>query len=197
MTWRILREPLSHFFGAECTGFSDSSRSRGGSHRRPEPDPSTVGGKAIPMSIATTWWRGLPQIFIMNSTIWRINTPDSRVRSRFPLRLSRLIWVTRGGDAGVQRRGNPAVAPAFAELRYVRLQQDAFADQLVELARSSVLNRTTYFLTAISFPTTNHLHRCLAATEIQKLPSFSMTGATRGSVMRLCWRRSPSLLLTS
>src|SRR4249919_777119 len=47
-------------------------------------------------------------------------------------------------DAGVQRRGNPAVAPAFAELRYVRLQQDAglrqqlggtlaFADQLVEL----------------------------------------------------------------
>src|SRR5450631_1045148 len=48
------------------------------------------------------------------------------------------------GDAGVQRRANPAVAPAFAELRYVRLQQDAglrqqpggtlaFADQLVEL----------------------------------------------------------------
>src|ERR1700687_1677840 len=48
------------------------------------------------------------------------------------------------GNAGVQRRGNPAVAPAFAELRYVRLQQDAglrqqlggtlaFADQLVEL----------------------------------------------------------------
>src|SRR5262252_1624578 len=46
-------------------------------------------------------------------------------------------------------------------------------------ARSSVLNRTTYFLTAISFPTTNHLHRCHAATEIPKLPSFSMTGATR------------------
>jgi hypothetical protein len=46
-------------------------------------------------------------------------------------------------------------------------------------ARSSALNRTTYFLTAISFPTTNHLHRCLAVTEIQKLPSFSMTGATR------------------
>jgi hypothetical protein len=33
-------------------------------------------------------------------------------------------------------------------------------------------------LTAISFPATNHLHRWLAATEIQKLPSFSMTGAT-------------------
>jgi hypothetical protein len=47
------------------------------------------------------------------------------------------------GDAGVQRRGDPAVAPAFARIRYVRLQQDArlrqqlggtlaFANQLVE-----------------------------------------------------------------
>jgi hypothetical protein len=44
--------------------------------------------------------------------------------------------------------------------------------------RSSAVNRTTYFLTAISFPATNHLPRWLAATEIQKLPSFSMTGAT-------------------
>src|SRR5260370_39099835 len=46
-------------------------------------------------------------------------------------------------------------------------------------ARPSSLVRTTYFLTAITFPTTNHLHRSLTATEIQKLPSFSMTGATR------------------
>src|ERR1700687_5701449 len=89
------------------------------------------------------------------------------------------------GNAGVQRRGNPAVAPAFAEFRYVRLQQDAgLRQQPLRInssswARSSALNRTTYFLTAISFPTTNHPHRCLAATEIQKLPSFSMTGATR------------------
>jgi hypothetical protein len=45
--------------------------------------------------------------------------------------------------------------------------------------RSSAVNRTTYFLTAISFPATNHLHRWLAATVIQKLPSFSMTEATR------------------
>src|SRR5207237_836803 len=48
-----------------------------------------------------------------------------------------------GGDAGVQRRGDPAVAPAFARIRHVRLQQDArlrqqlsgtlaFADQRVE-----------------------------------------------------------------
>ena len=48
------------------------------------------------------------------------------------------------GNAGVQRRGNPAVAPAFARIRHVRLQEDArlrqqlrgtlaFADQLLEL----------------------------------------------------------------
>src|SRR5947209_6313032 len=47
------------------------------------------------------------------------------------------------GDAGVQCRGDPAVAPAFARIRYVRLQEDArlrqqlggtlaFANQLVE-----------------------------------------------------------------
>src|SRR5580692_10777949 len=48
------------------------------------------------------------------------------------------------GDAGVQRRGNPAVAPTFARIRHVRLQENArlrqqlrrtltFADQLIEL----------------------------------------------------------------
>jgi hypothetical protein len=57
-------------------------------------------------------------------------------------------------------------------------------------ARSPTLNRTMYFLTAISFPTTNHLHRCLAATEIQRLPSFSMTGATSRSREN---RRGPKL----
>ena len=51
------------------------------------------------------------------------------------------------------------------------------------VGRAAALNRTTYFLTAISFPTTHDLHRCLAATEIQKLPSFSMTGATSGVML--------------
>jgi hypothetical protein len=37
-------------------------------------------------------------------------------------------------------------------------------------------------LTAISFLATNHLHRWLPATEIQKLPSFSMTEATRATI---------------
>src|SRR5271169_5832915 len=47
-------------------------------------------------------------------------------------------------------------------------------------SRSSLLSRTTYFLTAISFPATNQLHRPCATTEIQKNATESMTLATSG-----------------
>jgi hypothetical protein len=46
-------------------------------------------------------------------------------------------------------------------------------------SRSSAVNLTTYFLTAISFPATNHLHRCIAPIEIQKNTPDSTTLATR------------------
>src|SRR5271157_3802379 len=49
-------------------------------------------------------------------------------------------------------------------------------------SRSSALNFTTYFLTEISLPATNHLHRRIAATEIQKNTADSMTLVTRGRV---------------
>jgi hypothetical protein len=45
-------------------------------------------------------------------------------------------------------------------------------------SRSSALKRTTYFFTAISFPVTNHPHRCGAAIVIQKSPSKATTEAT-------------------
>ena len=45
-------------------------------------------------------------------------------------------------------------------------------------SRSSAPNLTTYFLTAISFPATNHLRIWLAAAEIQKNATFSRTRAT-------------------
>src|SRR5271166_1226589 len=45
-------------------------------------------------------------------------------------------------------------------------------------SRSSPLSRTTYFLTAISFPATNQLHRSCAMTEIQKNATESMTLTT-------------------
>ncbi len=44
-------------------------------------------------------------------------------------------------------------------------------------SRSSPVSLTTYFLTAISFPATNHLHRW-RRQRFQKSPSFSMTGTT-------------------
>src|ERR1019366_5476606 len=45
-------------------------------------------------------------------------------------------------------------------------------------ARSSALNRTTYFLTATSFAATNHLRRWIATTVIQNTPSNAMTRGT-------------------
>src|SRR5208337_608287 len=61
-------------------------------------------------------------------------------------------------------------------------------------ARSSTLSFTTYFLTAISFPATNHLHRLILATEIQKNATDSMTLATshrrRGEGREHCWNES-------
>src|SRR5271166_1000715 len=58
-------------------------------------------------------------------------------------------------------------------------------------SRSPALNFTTYFLTAISFPATNQIRRCLTATEIQKNTPHSRTRATRllsiQSPPAFCW----------
>src|SRR5271166_6242737 len=58
-------------------------------------------------------------------------------------------------------------------------------------ARSSALSFTTYFLTAISFPATNHLHRLILATEIQKNATDSMTLATSKGC---CASPTPSMI---
>jgi hypothetical protein len=78
-------------------------------------------------------------------------------------------------------RGDPAVAPAFARIRYVRLQQDARLRQqpgrtlaFAQLVESIALLRVEpdhVFLDGNLFPGHESLHRCLAATEIQKFPS--------------------------
>src|SRR5271157_4002193 len=58
-------------------------------------------------------------------------------------------------------------------------------------SRSSMVNFTTYFLPAISFPATNHLHRCIAATEIQRNTPDSRTRATRKTRgCGTCWPRA-------
>ena len=88
------------------------------------------------------------------------------------------------GDTGVQRRRDPAVAPALARLRHVGLQQDAglrqqwggtlaFVDQVVELGAFIRAQPQTYFLTAISFAP--GITSIVAVTVIQKTASDSMT----------------------
>src|SRR5271165_3680883 len=82
----------------------------------------------------------------------------------------------------------PSPASETSAFKRMRAFVNRRADRLPErmssksCSRSSALSRTTYFLTATSFPATNHLHRCCKATEIQNLPSKSMTEATRTCV---------------
>src|SRR3954452_9250270 len=106
-----------------------------------------------------------------SSTSWRLvrSIVAMLVSSAAAIRLS--LQPSPSSDMSAFSRMRAFVS-SWAERLPLRINSSSWA-------RSSALNRTTYFLTEISFPTTNHLHRCLAATEIQKLPSFSMTGATR------------------
>ena len=105
-----------------------------------------------------------------SSTSWRLvrSIVAMLVSSAAAIRLSLQPSPTSDTSAFSRMR---AFVSSWAERLPLRINPSSWA-------RSSALNRTTYFLTAISFPITNHLHRCLAATEIQKLPSYSMTGAT-------------------
>src|SRR5215472_9591438 len=100
------------------------------------------------------------------------------------------------GDADVQRRGNPAVAPALARIRHVRLQENprlrqqlrgtlTFADQFIELGTFLRAQPHYVLLDGNLFPD-HESPPSLAATEIQKLPSFSMTGATRDVASNAC-----------
>ena len=77
-----------------------------------------------------------------------------------------------GVDAGIQGRGDLAVAPCFAGLRGISLQQDACLASacragclpvwisVLSRSRSSSLSFTTYFFTAICFAVTKHLRHC-------------------------------------
>src|SRR5271165_6403440 len=104
-------------------------------------------------------------------------------------------------DAGVQRRRDRAVAPTFApsdtsafnRMRaFVSDCAGCLPAQIIasSRSRSSALNFTTYFLTEISLPATNHLHRRIAATEIQKNTADSMTLVTRSRKRRARPRRA-------
>src|ERR1700757_1606685 len=119
-----------------------------------------------------------------SSTSWR------RVRS--------MVAMLVCSAAAIALSLQPSPASDTSAFKRMRAFLSSWADRLplrinsLSRSRSSSVSLTTYFLTAISFPATNHLHRCLA-TEIQKFPSFSMTGATSrfglwGDFRRLTYR---------
>ncbi len=114
----------------------------------------------------------------------RVNTASNPSSTSWRLVRSILAMLVSSA-AAIRLSLQPSPASDTSAFKRMRAFVSSCAERLPLLInssswpRSSAVNRTTYFLTAISFPATNHLHRWLAATEIQKLPSFSMTGATR------------------
>jgi len=108
--------------------------------------------------------------------------------------------VSRASAIRLSLQPSPASEiSAFKRMRaLVSNCADRFPERIkvVSFSRSSALSRTTYFLTAISFPATNHLRRCFAATEIQNSPSKSMTAITSLNIVHvnswgeICLRRA-------
>src|SRR6266487_19632 len=97
-----------------------------------------------------------------SSTSWRLvrSTVAMLVSSAAAIRLS--LQPSPASDMSAFNRMRAFVS-SWAERLPLRINS-------LSRSRSSASSLTTYFLTAISFPATNHLHRCLAATEISEIP---------------------------
>src|SRR5271166_1338563 len=107
--------------------------------------------------------------------------PSSTSRRR--VRPILLMLVSNAAEIALSLQPSPASdRSAFNRMRaFVSDCAGCLPAQIIasSRSRSSALNFTTYFLTEISLPATNHLHRRIAATEIQKNTADSMTLATR------------------
>src|SRR5208337_4863450 len=107
--------------------------------------------------------------------------PSSTSRRR--VRPILLMLVSNAAESALSLQPSPASdTSAFSRMRaFVSDCAGCLPAQIIasSRSRSSALNLTTYFLTEISLPATNHLHRRIAATEIQKNTTDSMTLATR------------------
>ncbi len=106
--------------------------------------------------------------------------PSSTSRRR--VRPILLMLVSNAAEIALSLQPSPASdTSAFNRMRaFVSDCAGCLPAQIIasSRSRSSALNFTTYFLTEISLPDTNHLHRRIAATEIQKNTTDSMTLAT-------------------
>src|SRR5580704_11694065 len=116
----------------------------------------------------------------------RVNTASNPSSTSWRLVRSTVAMLVSSA-AAIAMSLQPSPASDTSAFKRMRAFVSNWAERLplrinsLSRSRSSSVNRTTYFLTAISFPITNHLHRYFEARVIQKLPSFSMTGPTRRS----------------
>src|SRR5208283_28396 len=106
--------------------------------------------------------------------------PSSTSRRR--VRPILLMLVSNAAEIALSLQPSPASdTSAFSSMRaFVSDCAGCLPAQIIasSCSRSFALSFTTYFLTEISRPATNHLHRRIAATEIQKNTADSMTLAT-------------------
>src|SRR5271166_4542949 len=106
--------------------------------------------------------------------------PSSTSRRR--VRPILFMLVSNAAEIALSLQPSPASdTSAFRRMRaFVSDCAGCLPAQIIvsSCSRSSALSFTTYFLTEISLPATNHLHRRIAATEIQRNSTDSMTLAT-------------------
>src|SRR5271169_215386 len=177
--FRVLPIVLSLAFSTmfNSTTFSSSRR------RLQRANPSGAGEQVRAIyfaSVAPSKIRGRAEFGLC----LRFSAPSSpsstRRRRRRPILLT---LVSSASEIALSLQPSPASdTSAFSRMRaFVSNCAGCLPAQVnaSSRSRSSALNLTTYFLTAISFPATNHLCRRIAVAEIQKNATDSMTMAAR------------------
>src|SRR5271167_3739012 len=159
------------------TTFSSSRR------RLQRANPSGAGEQVRAInfaSVAPSKIRGRAELGLYLRASAPSSPSSTRRRRRRPILL---MLVSSAAEIALSLQPSPASdTSAFSRMRaFVSSCAGCLPAQVnaSSRSRSSALNLTTYFLTAISFPATNHLCRRIAVAEIQKNATDSMTLATR------------------
>src|SRR5271157_1618515 len=153
--------------------------SRQCSVRRPSPRAGANSNGRTPRAPASRSWRSIspPPPFGLYLRVSAAAIPSSTSRRR--VRPILLMLVSNAAEIARSLQPSPVSdTSAFSRMRaFVSDCAGCLPAQIIasSCSRSSALSFTTYFLTEISLPATNHLHRRIAATEIQKNTTDSMT----------------------
>src|SRR5271165_7132514 len=156
--------------------------SRRCSARRPSPRAGANSNGRTPRAPASRSGRSIspPPPFGLYLRVSAAAIPSSTSRRR--VRPILLMLVSNAAEIARSLQPSPVSdTSAFSRMRaFVSDCAGCLPAQIIasSCSRSSALSFTTYFLTEISLPATNHLHRRIAATEIQKNTTDSRTLAT-------------------